>query len=54
MGPTPPGVPVRMTSPGNLGREQLALEERRVRDVLAAQPQPHFAEFLAHWPEHAQ
>ena len=36
---------------GRLSREQYWVEQQRVRDVLVAQAQPHFAEFLAHWPQ---
>jgi predicted PolB exonuclease-like 3'-5' exonuclease len=34
---------------GSLSREQHAEELARVRDYLAAQPQPHFGEFLRAW-----
>ncbi|MEQ1581819.1 MAG: 3'-5' exonuclease [Steroidobacteraceae bacterium] len=36
---------------GRMTPEQYAGECQRVRDVLAAQGKPHFAEFLAAWPE---
>ena len=36
---------------GRLDPVEHAAEERRVRDFLAASPEPHFAEFLAAWPE---
>lgn len=36
---------------GHLSREQYATETQRVRDVLAAQAEPHFAEFLAGWQD---
>jgi predicted PolB exonuclease-like 3'-5' exonuclease len=35
---------------GRISREQYDAEEQRVRDVLAAQAQGHFDEFLAAWP----
>jgi len=38
---------------GLLSREEYAAEIQRVRDVLRAQPKPHFEEFLAAWPESA-
>jgi len=34
---------------GRLDREELAAEERRVRESLEARPEPHFGEFLEHW-----
>jgi predicted PolB exonuclease-like 3'-5' exonuclease len=36
---------------GRMTPEQYGIECQRVRDVLAAMGKPHFAEFLAAWPE---
>lgn len=36
---------------GRLDSEERAAEERRVREFLAASSEPHFAQFLAAWPE---
>jgi predicted PolB exonuclease-like 3'-5' exonuclease len=38
---------------GVLAREALAAEVTRVRELLAAATEPHFAEFLAAWPQEA-
>lgn len=36
---------------GHLTREHYLQENQRIRDYLSEQPQPHFKEFLAAWPE---
>ena len=36
---------------GHLSREQYQQENQRIRDYLQHQPQSHFKEFLAAWPE---
>jgi len=36
---------------GQLDAQELQAEERRVREWLAAASEPHFAQFLAAWPE---
>ncbi len=36
---------------GHLTREHYLQENQRIREYLGEQPQPHFKEFLAAWPE---
>jgi predicted PolB exonuclease-like 3'-5' exonuclease len=36
---------------GHLDADELAAEQARVREYLGASEEPHFAEFLAAWPQ---